>query len=262
MSFIVVDEMVLLEHQSTHNPNMPLRGLLYFSRLYGKYIDVNKVDVYNSSLQMLPTPRYVVLYFGERRRPYREVMRLSDSFVAGPGDLEVTATVLNCNEGRNDAIMQACETLRGYAHLLALARANEATGMDLWEAVHEAVSQCIEEGVLADYLTTHREEAEEMLFTIQDEERAMRVHYEAVEREAQEKGFEKGLKQGLEQGIEQGIEQGHAEGFDKGRAEGRAKALAESVRAIMASTQCSAATAMETLQIPEEDRAALVKTLG
>ena len=241
VSFIVGNEMVLLEHQSTHNPNMPLRGLLYFSRLYGKYVDVNEVDIYGHSLQKLPTPRYVVLYFGTGKRPEREVMRLSDSFVAGPGDLEVTATVLNCNEGRNQAIMQACETLRGYAHLLALARKREAAGMDLRAAVHDAVFRCIDEGVLADYLTAHREEAEEMLFTTEDEERAMRVHYAAVEREAREKGFDEGRSKGLD--------------------EGRAEALADSVKAIMASAQCDAAAAMDMLQVPEAERAPLTEAL-
>ena len=39
VSFVVGDDLVLWEHQSTHNPNMPLRGLGYFAQLYGKIVD-------------------------------------------------------------------------------------------------------------------------------------------------------------------------------------------------------------------------------
>ena len=118
VSFLVGDEMVLMEHQSTHNPNKPLRGLQYFSRLYDKLVEQKGLDLYGSRPLSLPTPRFVVLYFGEVKRPEREVMKLSSLFAAGPGDVEVTATVLDCNEGRNQGIMEACEALRGYSRLL------------------------------------------------------------------------------------------------------------------------------------------------
>ena len=225
MSFLVGDEMVLLEHQSTHNPNMPLRGLLYFAKLYNALVERRGLDLYGKSRLKLPAPRYIVLYFGEDKRPEREVMRLSDSLISAssegvrPADLEVTATVLNCNEGRNDAIMQASEALRGYAHLLALARENKRAGMLLSEAVGKAVDRCIDEGVLAGYLSERRAEAKEMLFTIEDEERAMRVHWQAVEKEAREHGLSEGLKEGREKGL--------AEGREEGREEGRAEILAE-----------------------------------
>lgn len=211
ISFLVGDEMVLLEHQSTHNPNMPLRGLHYFSKLYSKLAEHRKLDIYSPNLLPLPTARYFVLYFGPDDRPDREVLCLSDSFTRGPGDLEVTATVLNCNEGRNAAIMETCETLRGYAHLLALARANRESSMELDEAVSTAVDRCIDEGVLATYLSEHRAEAKEMLYTIEDEERAMRIHWEAVDREAREHGLNEGRKQGIEQGRSEGKSEARAE---------------------------------------------------
>lgn len=195
VSFLVGDEMVLLEHQSTRNPNMPLRGLLYFSRLYSKLVDRRGLDLYGERRLELPAPRFFVLYFGRDDEPDRQVLRLSDSF---PGtarhaaDVEVTATVLNCSEGHNPAIMGASETLRGYAHLLALARANRDAGMGMGDAVSDAVDRCIAEGVLAAYLSEHRAEARDMIWTIEDEERAMRVHWECVAREATERGLAQG----------------------------------------------------------------------
>ena len=266
VSFLISDEMVMIEHQSTHNPNMPLRGLLYFSQLYNKYIAARHLDIYGESLRRLPTPRYIVLYFGERELDDRMTMRLSDSFVAGPGDLEVRATVFNCNEGRNRAIMQACDALRGYSHLLALAREGEKAGLDTASAVRAAVGQCISESVLEDYLTEHRAEVEQMLFTIQDEERAMRVHEETIEREARERGMEAGLAEGRAQGLTEGRAEGrakgHAEGRAEGLAEGRKETLATSLKALMESAGCNAETAMDMLQIPAEERPALMEALS
>ena len=236
VSFLIGDEMVLMEHQSTYSPNMPLRGLQYFERLYTKLIEERELDLYGTSLLPLPTPRYIVLYFGRDERPECEVMRLSDSFEQGPGDVEVTATVLNCNEGRNGPIMEACTALKGYAHLVALERRNRTErGMGYRDAVRAAVDECIRNGVLVEYLTGHRAEVEDMLFTIQDEERAMRVHWKAVEREAREKGYADGR------------EQGYADGREEGREEGRKSTILELVR----SGDLDSKVAAETLGINE-----------
>ena len=204
VAYLVGDEMLLWEHQSTRNPNMPLRGLLYFARLFTKLIEVDELDLYGTALLALPTPRYVVFYFGEAELPEREEMALSESFAAGPGDVEVTATVLNCNEGHNAAIMRACSALRGYARLVALERANRKRGMAMRDAARAAVDQCIVEDLLADYLVGHRAEVEDMLFTMQDEERAMRVHYKAIEREAREQGMQQGRTDTLLELVQEG----------------------------------------------------------
>lgn len=59
--------MGLFEHQSTFNPNMPLRGLLYFGKLYDKYVVENECNLYGSTLIKIPTPRYLS-YTTELRR--------------------------------------------------------------------------------------------------------------------------------------------------------------------------------------------------
>ena len=255
VSFLIGDEMVLLEHQSTHNPNMPLRGLQYFERVYSKHIAVNELDIYGKQLVDLPTPRFFVFYFGTSHRPEREVMRLSDSFNSGPGDLEVTATVLNCNEGNNTAIMGACRALKGYAHLLALARENRKGGrMVTRDAIEAAIDQCIADGYLVDYLTAHRAEVGDMLFTMEDEERAMRVHMKAIEREASEKGERIGLQKGMQKGEQIGLQKGEQIGIEKTRL--------EMLRNLMSSTGKSAQEAMEMTGIPEEERPAYAAQLG
>ena len=225
VSYLVGSDMLLVEHQSTHNPNMPLRGLHYLSALYAKLVVMRDLDVYGEDLLDLPTPRYVVLYFGTGNRPEVEEMKLSDSFASGPGALEVTATVLNCSKGMNRRIMESCKTLAEYARFVDIERANRKAGLKGREAVQATVEQCIEQGVLADYLTVHRTEVLDLLFTIEDEERAMRVHMQALEQKAIDKGLQKGMREGMREGLQkgkkEGVKEGLKEGLQKGKDEGR-----------------------------------------
>ena len=141
--------------------------------------------------------------------------------------------------------MRACEALRGYAHLLALERRFRKTGrMTIEDAVRAAVAQCIEDGHLVDYLTAHRAEAEDMLFTMEDEERAMRVHWECVEREAREAGFAKGQAAGFEKGL--------MEGREEGREEGR-RALAANAAKMVRSGTLTLQQASEGLGLTEDE---------
>ena len=74
------ETMNLYEYQSTKNENMPLRGFLYFARLFEKYLVENDLDIYSSRIQKLPTPKYIVFYNGKANEPDERIMRLSDAF--------------------------------------------------------------------------------------------------------------------------------------------------------------------------------------
>ena len=50
ISFLVSDVLNLYEHQSSFNPNMPVRGLNYFADTYREYIDRNGFDIYGEKL--------------------------------------------------------------------------------------------------------------------------------------------------------------------------------------------------------------------
>ena len=56
LPFIIANQLNLYEHQSTYSPNMPLRGLLYFSRQYEGIVAQKKDHLYGSKLIKLPTP--------------------------------------------------------------------------------------------------------------------------------------------------------------------------------------------------------------
>lgn len=114
VSFLFDSEMNLYEHQSTFNPNMPLRDLLYMARQLEKYVAGR--TLYSSKQIKIPVPRFVVFYNGTQEQPERRLLKLSDAFekkVLSP-ELEVKVTMLNINIGNNRDLMQKCRTLREY----------------------------------------------------------------------------------------------------------------------------------------------------
>ena len=100
VSFIILNEMNLWEHQSTFNPNMPMRFFLYAAKLYEKYIASSEYYAYSSTLQSVPRPKCICFYNGTKEQPEREVLKLSDAF-GGEGDIEVKVTMLNINYGKS-----------------------------------------------------------------------------------------------------------------------------------------------------------------
>ena len=172
VSFIFDARMNLYEHQSTWNPNMPLRGLFYFAMLYKGYVVSNGMDIYSERRLELPTPQYVVFYNGTGNEPDKQVLRLSDSFRMEQDEvaLECLATVVNINLGKNRELMEQCSTLYGYSYLIAEIRSNIACGMSITEAIDRAVKTCIKNGILAEYLREHRAEVCDMIMTEYNEE--------------------------------------------------------------------------------------------
>ena len=80
ISFLIDSTLNLYEHQSTWNPNMPLRGLGYFARLYEDYVRLNELNIYSETRLKLPKPQYFVFYNGTKAEPDRQILKLSDSF--------------------------------------------------------------------------------------------------------------------------------------------------------------------------------------
>ena len=184
------DTMSLIEHQSTINPNMPLRGLMYFSRMYERYRDTNGLNVYSSTLQKLPTPQYYVLYNGETKAPDRSVLRLSDAFIkpVEAGMFEWTAIMLNINAGHNKKILSACSKLNQYSQFVSKVRECGEEPELPAVAVDRAVDWCIENRILADFLQKHRAEVKDMFLTEYDEQETMRLFREEYKAEGRTEG--------------------------------------------------------------------------
>lgn len=179
----------LWEQQSTFNPNMPLRGLLYFGKMYDRYVDENKLNIYGKKLLKIPTPRYTVLYNGVENQQERIRLKLSDSFIHPDesGDFEWTADMINLNEGKNDELLEHCRPLKEYMILVNEIRKNGET-MEAEEAVDAAVTYCIEHNILREFLIKHRAEVKDVCITEFDEKR--------FADDMREEGFEEGCEVG------------------------------------------------------------------
>ena len=117
-SFLIGNIMSVYEHQSTFNPNMPLRMMEYVGRLYSGYISRNRFNKYGERLIMLPTPKLVVFYNGMKEQADETILKLSDSFDKkhrNEADIEVRVRMLNVNHGRNKELMDKCKPLAEYA---------------------------------------------------------------------------------------------------------------------------------------------------
>ena len=95
VSFLFDKTLSLYEHQSTYNPNMPLRGFLYFADLYRQLIKNNE-QIYSKNIVKIPTPKYIVFYNGSMKDMPESVkeLHLSDAFdmPVEQGKFEWTAT--------------------------------------------------------------------------------------------------------------------------------------------------------------------------
>ena len=190
-SAIAVEDKLLVfsEHQSSINPNMPLRLLAYATDvLYTWFVKVR--ETYKEQIFKIPTPKFYVLYNGEKELD-QDVLRLSDAFEleADEFSLELTVKVINVNYEGGNEILEKSPSLKGYAYLVDLIRQNQRQGMSKDKAIRPAIQQCIEEGILADFLQEHFEEVANMLakeYRFEDE-------LEARAEESMEKGVDKGM---------------------------------------------------------------------
>ena len=193
LAFIIDTNLYLYEHQSTYNPNMPLRDLFYISNEYQKLLD--KKSLYSSSLQKIPAPNFIELYNGTDTLSDFSEHRLSSAFenLSGEPKLELIVTVLNINEGHNALLMEHCQTLKEYSQYVAKVR-KYAAGMPLDQAVEYAVDECIKENILADFLRKNRAEVISMSIFEYDKEEEEKKLRKAEFEAGREAGFLEGQK--------------------------------------------------------------------
>lgn len=190
-AFIIDMNLSIYEHQSSYNPNIPLRILIYLADILKPII--KQRDIYSRKKITIPTPNFVVFYNGIEERPRKEIQRLSDLYNHGEEiSLELMCTVYNINPGHNDDIRKKSEVLDGYTVFVEKVR--EYLVMEDEEAVSHAVDYCIENGVLVDFFTENREEVVKNMTIDMTFERRMEL--------SAKENFEDGLAQGLNQGIQ------------------------------------------------------------
>ena len=192
VSFIISNEMNLWEHQSTFNPNMPMRFLEYACRLYEKYMAGSGYYGQSRKLQMLPRPHCICFYNGTEEQPERMMMKLSDAF-GGEGDIEVRVLMLNVNYGKNQALLDACKPLQEYAWLVEKVRQNQKITNNIEAAVDAAVDEMPDSFELKTFLVANRAEVKIMFLTQYDEKKTLAMERE----EGREEGKAEALKAAL-----------------------------------------------------------------
>ena len=187
--------LVLIEHQSTINENMPLRCLEYVVELYKQILDSE--SKYGKRLIKIPTPEFYVLYNGTAEYKAREILYLSKSFMQEQKDikLELKVEVININHSDNKEFLSSCEILKEYKEfvdkVVEYTREYGKDGFDM------AIEYCINHGILEPYLKENSKEVRNMLTTEYNYETELRV----VKREAREEGIRKGRMEGREEGL-------------------------------------------------------------
>ena len=191
ISFIINNQLHLYEAQSTWNPNMPLRGLFYFSDVYQGYIAEHGLNLYSSKRIDLPSPNYIVFYNGTTKEPDSKILRLSDSFIKQDGEeacLECTATMLNINFGHNQLLMESCRELYEYSYLIEQVRIGLRSSWTLPDAIDQAVEHCIKHDILKSFLLRHRAEVTNMILKEFDLDK----HIQSEKAHSREEGIAKG----------------------------------------------------------------------
>jgi hypothetical protein len=208
LSFMVNDRLiVLIEHQSTINNNIPLRFLMYIGRLYEEIIEVKKR--FQKNLEKIPKPEFIVLYNGKDPYPDYKELKLSDAFKNTEGlkidlPLELLVQVYNINKGHSHKILNKSKTLKNYSILIDKVREYEKDNNTLDKALSLAVKYCVDNNILKEFLRKHASEVINMLYAEYsfEEEAAVireetRIETRDKTRDEERKYFLELLNQGL-----------------------------------------------------------------
>ena len=165
-SFIISGILYLYEHQSSFNPNMPLRVMGYLDKLYSGYIKQNGFNRFGKTLIPLPVPKFVVFYNGEDEKEDETILYLSDSFdeeKRAEADIEIKVRMLNVNYGRNREILKACKPLEEYAWCINKIREKNREFNDINLAVDWVLKNLPADYVIRPFLLKHQSEVKGMI---------------------------------------------------------------------------------------------------
>lgn len=176
---------VLVEHQSTINGNMPFRCLEYVTRIYESIVPPRKR--YAEKIYPLPNPDFYVVYVGKDKYPAENVLKLSDAFYVKDGSkLELTVKVKNCSDAQNLPIQQNCDILRQYCEFIEIVEKHYSK-KNPRESFRRAIEIATKRSILVDYLDRKSREVINMLCAKYDYKTDIAVK--------QEEAFERGQEQ-------------------------------------------------------------------
>ncbi|MDO5127473.1 MAG: hypothetical protein Q4D54_06980, partial [Eubacteriales bacterium] len=188
-SFLIDNHLNLFEHQSTYNPNMPLRSLIYFTGLVREHITND--DLFKRQKITIPVPHFVVFYNGVEKRPEKETMLLSSSYAhdVNEPDLELKCTAYNIGNGNNRKLLEKCPVLSEYMIFVDKVRKFMDEYNDIETAIDIAIKECIAEHVLEDFLSEKGNEVKQVA--------ALDYTFERREKLFRAEEREEGIKEGI-----------------------------------------------------------------
>ena len=146
------------EQQSTFNPNMPMRFLIYSGMIYSKYVEESKnYHKYSSKQQIAPTPKCICFYNGTANKEDMSILRLSDSFDS-ESDIEVKVTMININFGHNKELLEICKPLKEYSWFVSKIRSYQQTTETIDEAVDAALDEMPDDWLIKPFLMDNKAE--------------------------------------------------------------------------------------------------------
>lgn len=219
---------ILAEAQSTFCRNMPLRGMMYLSDSYKRYVTKHELSLYAEAPISIPRPELYMLYTGEKKT-LPDVLRLSDLYGGGPGCVDVEVRVLRTGDSGN--------ILDQYAQFCTISSQQVRLYGQTEQAAVETIRICQERNVLSAFLESRKEEVVGIMTMLFDQEKVWEIERRNVAKEAEKKGMEKGIEKGMEKGMELN--------------------LLANLKALMEKLGYTAEQAMDTLSVPAEARVRL-----
>lgn len=172
--------------------------MVYVSDLYPDL--TRDANLYGTKLVKIPTPKFIIFYNGVEERPDIEYLKMSDMYTREERyALDLEAVLININPGHNEELMGMCKTLRDYSEYTERVR-KYAEEESIDKAVERAITECIKEGILSEFLSKNRAEAKKMIIYEYDEEKHMRQERES----SLEAGMEIGIKALIRENQEEG----------------------------------------------------------
>ena len=213
IAFLITDMLNIYEQQSTFNPNMPMRYLIYLGMIYSKYTEnhKHKINLYSTRQQRFPLPKLVCFYNGSADMEDRQELYLREAFDTSKGepDVDVKVTMININYGRNTGLLQSCQVLQEYSWFIDRIRSNQEKTEDLEEAVEMTINEMPDKSLIKPFILANKAEVKRMCITEYDEAQTMMMF--------KEEGLAQGRSEGLAQGRSEGLAQGRSEGLAQGR---------------------------------------------
>ena len=185
--------LVMVEHQSTVNPNMPFRFLSYVAQLFNNLVKARE-KIYRNEKIKFPDPLFYVFYDGDSKEPLEQELRLSDLLQGTSNRLELIVKMYNINDGIGQPLLQKCDYLRDYSKLVGKVKQGLSEGLTRRQAITSAINWCIENGFMQNYLLQKKDE----VFGMLDWQWNMDEAQAAWENKGRELGREEGITRGIE----------------------------------------------------------------